>query len=119
MKYKRQKGQVMLMTTLILSSAILSATTFAGLLVLFQLRQASDITASMKAIFAADSGIECALLVRFENGSGIPSPQPDYEERCKRTLNNGSEYKTILTDSGAVKSVGRFKGSARAFEIRF
>ncbi len=110
----------MLMTTLILSGAILGATTFAGLLVLFQLRQTSDVAASTKAIFAADSGIECAFLVRFEGGAESPPPAPaEYESRCRGTLANGAEYRTISTGPDTIKSVGRFSRSARAFEVRF
>jgi hypothetical protein len=40
---------------------MLGATTVAGLLILFQIRQTTDAVNSAKAIFAADAGVEYAL----------------------------------------------------------
>ena len=47
-----EKGQLMLLSVLLISSAVLGATTVASLLVLFQLRQASDAKSSAQAVFA-------------------------------------------------------------------
>lgn len=48
----------MLLAVLALGGAILGATTIAGLLMLYQIRAATDIESSAKAVFAADAGVE-------------------------------------------------------------
>ena len=48
----------MILTVLALGGAVLGATTVAGLLMLYQLRQTSDMANSARAIFAADAGTE-------------------------------------------------------------
>jgi len=113
MKKGKQKGQMMLFTVMVLSGAILSATTLAALLVLFQLRQTSDVAASTRAIFAADTGIECAFYDRFRTTS-LPL--------CTGTVNtldNGAEFRMISSGPDSIKSVGKFARSARAFEVTF
>jgi len=117
MKQKKQEGQAMLVTVMILSSAILGATVLASLLVLFQLRQATDAKSSTQAIFAADSGIECILFERvsgtFNYGNcGLPPA-------ARVDLDNEAYY--VVTDLGGdrFKAVGRSGRTARAFEIRF
>jgi len=51
----------MLLTVLVLSSVILMVAATAGLVMSFNLRQVTDARLSTKAIFAADTGIECVL----------------------------------------------------------
>ena len=51
----------MLLTVLIVSGTILGATTIAGLLMLYQLRQVTNFGYSVQAFFAADSGLEWKL----------------------------------------------------------
>jgi len=118
MKQEKQKGQTMLVTVMILSSAILGATVLASLLVLFQLRQASDAKLSTQAIFAADSGIECILFEKigktFDYGKCGASPA------AKVNLDNGAFY--VIVDLGggdSFKAVGRAGRTTRAFEISF
>jgi len=114
----------MLLTVMLLSSAILGATSLAALLVLFQLRQATDAKASTQAIFAADSGIECVLFERIQS-LGMGAPPPDYTncgETSPRNLDNGASYTVIVTTSGGdtkIKSVGRAGRTSRALEITF
>lgn len=103
------------MTVIILSGAILGATALASLLVLFQFRQASDIAASTKAIFAADSGIECVFFDRYRTSA----PARDCGATSPVMLDNGAEYRTIDVGGDAMKSVGRFGRAARAFEVAF
>lgn len=72
------RGQVMLLTVLIVSGTILGATTIAGLLMLYQLRQANQFGQSMQAFFAADSGLEWRLyqsLVDPNRPAPIMSPE--------------------------------------------
>jgi hypothetical protein len=109
-----QKGQTMLLTVMILSSAILSATALAGLLVRYQLRQSSDIKLSTQAIFAADSGIECYL---YEREKGTQN-YTNCGEGGEISLGNGAVY-TVVIGANNVKSVGKSGGAARAFELTF
>ena len=55
----------MLLTVLIISGTILSATTIAGLLMLYQIRQATQFGLSVQALFAADTGLEWKLFESF------------------------------------------------------
>ena len=55
------RGQVMLLTVLIVSGTILGATAIAGLLMIYQLRQVTNFGYSVQAFFAADSGLEWKL----------------------------------------------------------
>ncbi len=112
-KITKERGQVMLLTVMLLSSAILGATSVAGLLVLFQLRQASDIASSTKSIFAADAGIECAFFNEFR------TIRRNCGEVAPIFLDNGAQYRTIFVPPGSVKSIGFTKRTARSLEVRF
>lgn len=72
--YKKRNGQVLLLTSLALGGTILAVTAIAGLLVLFQIRQATDIAASTRAIYAADSGIELGNYLFLKSYNTSPSP---------------------------------------------
>lgn len=63
-----RSGQAMLLTVIALGGTLLGATTIAGLLMLHQIRQSTDLKDSTKAIFAADAGLEMAgYYLRFED----------------------------------------------------
>jgi len=114
----------MIMTVMLISSAILGATVLAALLVLSQLRQASDTKASTQAIFAADSGIECILYEKLLSDSMGGVPPPDYgkcgeKPAAQVDLDNEVFYRVIDLGGGKVKSVGRSGGASRAFETKF
>ena len=55
----------MILTVLIVSGTILGATTIAGILMLNQIRQATNVEHSLQAIFAADAGLEWELYNNF------------------------------------------------------
>ena len=74
----------MLLTVLSIGGTILGASAIAGLLMVYQIRSATDFANSAKAVFAADAGIEWAQynyfnptstfaqsLPSFSNGSGV------------------------------------------------
>lgn len=103
----RSKGQVMLLTVLILGSTVLSASTIAGYLMTLKIRASSDITNSAKAIFAADAGIEWELYKQFKN--------PDYP---RLLLSNNADF-VSSNDGQNIKSIGQAGNSSRAFEIQF
>ena len=60
-EHANQKGQVMVLTSIIIGGLVLSASVIAGLLMFFQLRQSNDAVTSGMAIAAADAGVEDAL----------------------------------------------------------
>ena len=110
----------MLITVLALSGTILGATAIAGLLMLYQIRQSTDIANSTKAIFAADAGIETQL---FQILKGVPpggcnNIPPDGSG--PEQLLNGANFRTTCVQEGAdliVRSVGNSGNVSRAFEI--
>ncbi len=68
------RGQIMILTTLILSGTILAAVTIAGLLMLYQIRQAGNATQSGRAIFVADAGLEYELYKFYTADCAYPAP---------------------------------------------
>src|SRR3989338_6054344 len=71
-------GQVMLLSMLILGGILLGASTLAGLLMLYQIRQTSNASLSAQAIFAADTGIEwglyCVVKIKPLDCASVPKP---------------------------------------------
>lgn len=122
--FRKNNGQVMLITSIVLSGALLGATTIAGLLMLYQLRQGSDITNSTKAIFAADAGLEWRLY-RFlkadkscDCSSANQCPTPVFSNSA--TLQTSCISKS--SDAGqkvTIRSTGIANKNARAFEFNF
>ena len=55
---KKEKGQVMMIVVMVLSSVMIGATAIAGLLTSRQIRQTADAGNFSKAVFAADAGFE-------------------------------------------------------------
>ena len=76
-----RRGQVMLLTVLIMSAVFLSATVIAGLLMVYQLNQVTSVVSSAQAIFAADAAIErgkfkifrCNTPSNIEVIAGVPT----------------------------------------------
>lgn len=112
-KAMAEQGQVMLLTVMMLTGVILSTTSLVALLVLYQLRQTTDVIASSQAIFAADAGLECVLYREVKKGNSS-----EWGDCSAGKLSNGAEFKT-LTEGSTIKSVGRSGRSARAFEANF
>jgi hypothetical protein len=123
-------GQVMVLTVLALGGTILGATTVAGLLMLYQVRQATDLGNSARAIFAADAGMEQSFFNIFCKGDESKSsycPAPEFPVR----FSNGAAVKvTCYDDSGSVlptcdettrnvRAVGSAGNASRAFEANF
>ena len=103
----------MLITVMMLSAAILASTSLAGLLILYQLRQATDATASTKAIFAADAGLERALYNESKLGG-----TEIYPLKPLQVFDNGATYTVTKddTDPSLIKSIGQSGRAARAFQ---
>jgi len=92
-------GQVILVSVIILSGALMSASVVAGLLTAYQIRQANDTVESMKAFFAADAGIEQALYNYFNDPPILPSeivPSQEYYG-ANGTIAGSTKYSSSLT----------------------
>lgn len=100
-------GQVMLLTITVLSGTFLTATALIGFLIIHEIRQATDIANSTKAIFAADTGIEWELYRSFKYPA---SPRPH--------LTNETTFDTFV-EGNSIRSIGRMGNTARAFEVTF
>lgn len=123
----------MLLSVLLISSAVLGAATIAGLLVLFQLRQTADAESSAQAVFAADAGMERALYVKYHDpsfvcseGATLESPPGDFEIAGDGdNINYLVRFLNTPTDGGEPnncnigQSAGRSGRSARAFILYF
>lgn len=91
----------MLLTVLIISGTILGTTTIAGMLILYQLRQATNVTYSAQALFAADTGLEWELFKLFNPEAAGNRSQP--------VMTNGATFESSAEEAGEttfVKSVG-------------
>ena len=116
------RGQIMLLTVLALSGTILGATTIAGLLIVYQIRQSSDIVNSTKAIFAADAGLEWRLYKFFKFDSQACKDCPDGGACPQPSFGNGVSLQTAceVAEGGAatkIKSTGTSVNASRALEI--
>ncbi|MBI4991774.1 MAG: hypothetical protein HZB99_00970 [Candidatus Harrisonbacteria bacterium] len=90
-----RNGQVMLITVLAMSGTIIAATTISGILMLYQLRQATDVVGTTKAIFAADTGLEWRL-DRFNNVDGQVC-NADCEVERPSDVNSGDTNACVVT----------------------
>ncbi len=112
---KSASGQVMLLTTLVLSGTLLAATTLSGLLMVYQIRQSSNASQSAKAVFAADAGIEYELF-RFYTGA-CSEQAPTFSNNSETS----SEIIRVDNANGGQDVVVRAKGLAsrnsRAFSL--
>jgi hypothetical protein len=72
-------GQVMILTTLAIGGALLGATAIAGLLMVYQIRQMTDLRNSTQAIMAADSGVEWGFFQFFHPSSPPISTNPNLD----------------------------------------
>lgn len=120
-KYNNLKGQVMLIVVLALSATILGATTIAGLLTLYQIRQATDVTNSMKAIYAADAGIEWRLYKLFKTDNYSCQDCPEGGVCPQPVLTNGAEFSAtcagLASGDLSIKSKGYSHKTYRAFGV--
>lgn len=94
-------GQAMLLTTVMIGGLFMLATSIAGLLVFYQLQQATDAGNSTVAIYAADAALEQAVYEYFNNEYFIydPAVSPD---KCPSVVNYLCSYKSEITlDNGA------------------
>jgi len=111
-KIKNQKGVIILLTLLILSS-ILVVTLTAADLVLAGIRMNRLTGYSSIAFFASEAGLERALWEARKNSN--PNPFSD-------TLSNGSTYivnYTFVYPDVTFKSIGSYMGAKRSVESTY
>ena len=109
-KNKRKKGIALLLTMIILSATVLTAT-FIAAIVIIQLKLSSDINNSTIAIYAADSGIEWQLY-QIRNGASVPAPN----------MSNGATISTTVIGNYpnfTIKSLGSYGLVKRQLEVNF
>jgi hypothetical protein len=122
---EQRRGQVMILAALVIGGTILSATSIAGLLTVYQLRAATDVSRSAKAIFAADAGIEWGL---YEFFRGTNATAPTFTNNATVVMNcyNANDDPTLTTPipcttptTTVIRAVGTGNNTAnRAFEMR-
>lgn len=111
----------MLLSMLILGGILLGASTIAGLLMLYQLRQSSNVSQSARAIFAADTGIEWGLYCDVKI-----KPPVDCSSVPKPVMANGTSFDVTFYPATStpgnydlMKSIGRSGKTSRAFQLFF
>jgi len=93
---KHRKGQVMLLTVLIISGAVLGATTIAGLLMVHQIRQTTNVIDSLQAVYAADTGLEWKLYQSFIDSGQLPPNLDRADFIAEETSTGGQlEYRAV------------------------
>ena len=107
----------MLLAVLAIGGAILTASTIAGLLTLYQIRQATDFGNSAKAIFAADAGLEWELFNVFYPSGDAPKPDFTNGADFRGSCTDDEENSLPCTDASAtiMKSIGDAVSIKRGF----
>ena len=80
---KKNTGQVMILSTILIGGAIFSATAIAGFALFFHIRQAGDAVQSAASFFAADAGIEETLFCYYKEQHG---PTEDIDTVCDKSV---------------------------------
>jgi|SRR3989344_3397609 len=121
-----RRGQVMLLTVLTLGGTILGATTIAGLLMLYQIRQSADLANSAKAFYGADTAIEWGLYQFFKPGSSAPAPAftngTTFTTVCYEVTNctgagaTPTDCRTTTATTTIIRAVGTAVRSTRALD---
>lgn len=114
--FNQKRGQLMLITVFILGGTMIGATLIAGLITTYRIRQSADVKDSVRAIFAADAGLERALFQCFKQAV------PDCNNFGPIALSNGATYEVFFSLGGSVqevRSVGKSGRSARALRFVF
>ena len=83
----------MILTVLIISGTILGATTIAGILMVNQIRQATNAQHSLQALFAADAGLEWELYNNFVGS--YEKPQMNKADFVTKVFDSGIEFRSV------------------------
>lgn len=105
-----QKGITLLLTVIIIS-IVMSIAILISNIVITQLKLAGDISDSVAAIYAADSGVEWQLY-KIRQGASVASPN----------MSNGATVSVTVTGNFpnfTIKSLGSYRAVKRQFEVSF
>lgn len=114
--FRSRRGQLMLITVLILGGIILGASVIAGFITTNRIRQSIDAKDSASAIFAADAGLERAFYRCFQPGG--PLDCTDFDSTTD-PLSNGAQYsvKFLTGPPSEIRSVGSRGRVSRALSF--
>lgn len=121
--YKEQRsGQAMLLAVLALGATMLGATTIAGLLMVYQIRQVTDFQGSAQSVFAADAGAQWALYNFFQQPGQPEVPSSSFSNGAIATVNcYDANTTTLCTATTSLYAIARGSagGTKRAFLTSF
>lgn len=95
-KIHSDSGQAITSMLLFMSGLMLSSTVIAGLLMVYQVRQATDSESSARSIFAADAGTEVALRCYYKTLASGEKGYPISSCNSAGVLSSGSNYAVKL-----------------------
>jgi len=110
---KRKNGQALILSTVLIGSALLSASAIAGFVLFFQIRQAGDSESSAAAFYAADAGMEKAIYCYYRENFSIEDVDVycDTSGNTKKLIGNAG---TCL-DQKSCKDLGHFNVKLSCF----
>lgn len=112
----------MILTVLVLSSAVLALSAIGGYMMLLRLRINSDIINTTKAIYIADAGIECEAYNQFKMASLDCNDAPyNAFPHTSGTVDPAAAY-NVEYDPGPppfMISKGLYRSSSRSFRLDF
>ncbi|MEI6479646.1 MAG: hypothetical protein WCO21_02340 [bacterium] len=92
---KKNSGQVVIISTILIGGAILAATAISGFTLFLEIRQLNDSVQSSKAIYAADAGIEDSLYCYYTKP--LSEEASTYCSRADIAVETGVTYTTTLS----------------------
>lgn len=117
-----QRGQSMILTVMVLSSAVLALSAIGGYMMLLRLRINSDIVNTTKAIYVADAGIECEAYNQFQMASIDCNAAPyNAFPHTSGTVDPTASYQVEYSDAPTPYMISRglYRSSSRSFRLDF
>lgn len=113
----------MILTVLVLSSAVLSLSAIGGYMMLVRLRISSDIANTTKAIYIADAGLECAAYAHYTpQAADFCTTEGRNEFRYVRgtaDLDASYEVEDVVGPPQYIRSKGSYRSASRSFRLDF
>lgn len=116
---KKNKRGISVLYVVFVTSILLAIALGISLILIQQIRMMGDIGYSVAAFYAADTGIERALMLK-DNPMGLDE---EYKE-----LGNEASYKIYVNEKGGngcqadsfcIRSIGFYRGIRRAIEVKY
>lgn len=112
-QFKKNDGQAILVLTMILGAGILGITTIAGFISVQKIRGATDVRDSVKAIYAADAGTDCALYELYVNYA----TSSEIGGKCNFTIGGSDVNVSYDSSANVIKSIGESGRVSRGFGL--